>query len=475
MKTNTTPHFSTKHLILMTLIGLLLGILGTYVTITLLQAPSDSSNPMSNTSNSVQPSNTGIESKRESSEKEEDFHTAGTPTLEQIVSDPQQAWEMLLDDHIDDRSQVEDFLKVARQKLQHQGIGALTEIEVSLNQSWELRGVLLRTLAPSIPKEDMPQAFEALLRMAEDYGYTGLASITSAWIAVDQEAALARLDNLSSSEVTERLLHLILTDWSQRDPHSLLANVDYLPERVHVRGREVALQAIALKEPEVALTHLDAIEIESSRRNLAGTIANSWAKQDAFAALTWIQTDDSVARYKNDLLSSVLGQIARTDPDFAMQVALEQPVYSDEWGLEHVVVDAAAIENPVKALELLTKMRDTAQKIGAYMSIGRAFVNKGDAGAALALAKEIDSSRQIMYFNNIITVWARVDPVEMYESMTQFPTGLPQARAAFWLIVNNDWNPRLTNEQVFNLWDYLTDEQINDFKTQGMTQADYLN
>lgn len=475
MKVNTSTRFSIKHLILMALLGLLVGSFGASVIFSLLLPTADSSDPMSKDSISAQPSNMGIELDRDGSEGHEDFQHGQTTPPNSTDSDLKQAWQALLNDKVDNRSQVEQFLEISRQWFARDGITILQEVDSSLQRNWELRNVLLRSLTERIPKNEYPDAFEVALQESNGTSSVLLQTIAASWISKDRHAALARLDGIQSSQVRAGLFNSILSDWSIRDPESLLSNVEGLPQNFQRRAKELALQSIAWKDPKIALTHLASLENTTSLALVASVIATSWASDDPYAALNWVQTDESVTSVKHNLLATVLGSVARTDPDFAMDVALDHPNTNGQWGLDQVVINAVTWHNPEKGREFLSKMRTNEYTDSVYAQVGASFIRHGKSDDALALAAELSGSQRTRYLHRIVDTWSSLEPETLFHSLPNLPSEQLRSRAAFNLIRSNVWTRSLSNDQIYSLWGRLTEEQIATLKSQGKTQADFLN
>lgn len=125
-----------------------------------------------------------------------------------------------------------------------------------------------------------------------------------------------------------------------------------------------------------------------------------------------------------------------------------------------------------EALGMLPRVREGQTKLLAYGAVGVALVERGNPMDAIELAPQLPEVDRESYFLITAMTWAEKDPEELLESIDDFSSPVARSKAAALLTFSNRFEPSLTDEQVKELQEYLSEE---DAKTLDEGGAGLLN
>ncbi|MDE0094290.1 MAG: hypothetical protein OXO49_07320 [Gammaproteobacteria bacterium] len=387
--------------------------------------------------------------------------------LDVTVDNPELTWLEIIADGKSEAFQVSELLTVGRAWLNQSGFSVLEQISDSLT-TWEVRYTVINGLLFHLAEEDLKEAFDYAINLTENYDHTFLTAIVESWAQKDPESAMQSIASLESEEIRRNMYHNFVQAWARSDPNALLAQLDQLPENMKVMGQESALQKLAETDPKGVLSYLPSIENTGSRNNILYSIADNWARIDAVEALTWVQNDNTVGDNRKHLLHPILMQLARQNPELAMDTALAEPLQDGVYGYEAQVINSLAWKDVELALNLFPRVRDGETKRMARDAIGIALIYKGEVERAFELGSNLQGEDRKRYDNLLTNEWARRSPTELFENLHDLGSTELQSFAAFTLIQLNTWQRNLTDQQVNAASKYLSKQHWEELKRHGM-------
>ncbi|MCY3885648.1 MAG: hypothetical protein OXG24_12135 [Gammaproteobacteria bacterium] len=363
----------------------------------------------------------------------------------QMLDDPRRAISTILNDGIEDSMQTSLLLQVAETWIETEGVDVLSEIAVLLSEGVNqvnLLSPILRTLALSNPSE----AFAFASNFPTQQGLFMMTTVVQEWAAHDPESVLRTISQISSASRRQHLQEVVARSWASVNPDSLLSKLDLLPRSVHSFAKYVALDAISKTDPRKALAVLDLLNNESMFDNAVTAILRNWAYFDVDAALDWVRTAPNLKMSQTDLVANIVYSLAVTDPEKAMQVALEHPFENPgrDRDLTTIVVDRLSHSDVDLAIKMLKHVRETS-KLSAYALIGNVLIRHFDTKRVLELGEHLNQSQSADYFDRITGTWASVAPDDLFESLDRLPTDETRSRAAMHLI---SWHEDLSEERL---------------------------
>ncbi len=170
---------------------------------------------------------------------------------------------------------------------------------------------------------------------------------------------------------------------------------------------------------------------------IATTLVNVWAEQDPAAALAWAQNWPGIQQKM--LVAMVLGIVAKTNPDEAIQQAEQLPNGSQRQQALAAIADKIAQTDPQRALTMLLKQPSTSGSQSGLYSVFRTWA-KNDPQAALAALAQVPASKRENLRSNILSQLASEDPAAAQAVISQITDPDERAQARSNLVTNLAYN-----------------------------------
>lgn len=363
---------------------------------------------------------------------------------------PIDSWNTLINDGVNDIAQVNSLLEVAGLLVDQEGIRALDQIVIA-QMDKSVRDTIMKSVAHNAVLKDPQSTFHDAMSLSREAKELALPAIVKAWATVEPRIAFEAISNLEKSGLRARLQETLIGAWADNDPQDLFDSLEFLPERLRAKGKELAMLAIASSSPADAIQFLESVEDLIKKRELATTIATHWAQLDVYEALNWAMSSQLTdERTRHEVLSILIRELASVDPELALQTALSQPLYESvfgiESGLEKVVIAQVAKHDLNKAISMLSQVREGDTRIEAYKSVARELVLNAEYDRALELGQQLADDDREDYLNTVFALWAQEEPIAMFESLNSSITDPEmKAKAAATLLTQN-----LLNASVFD-------------------------
>lgn len=220
----------------------------------------------------------------------------------------------------------------------------------ALNNDRELAAHLLGVLTGVAPEQAWQRA-RAVINPAERLAY--LKAVSDAWVQQDAERVFARVTELPADWQRTELLRSVAVDIADRDPRLAIRLAQTLTPDISGPMVEQIAALWARNNPSEAARWVESLPRQEQGR-YAYRVAEPYLAQKQSEALLWAQRlAGSPRKY---LWSNMLGQLARYDPDQALQLAqaAESPASRSE--AMGKVLAAIAQTNPSMAMAQLLKM-----------------------------------------------------------------------------------------------------------------------
>lgn len=373
------------------------------------------------------------------------------------IGDPSSSWARFIDEHRNRLSLYNHYrrhyaIEIAKALVEEKGVDALYEVSASLSNVND-RMTVLPTIVPQVAKHDPQAALEFALTEERDLrGMTR--GVVYVWVDSDPKAALAAVSAIEDVDRRVRLQRNVFDRWSVKDPVSLLQELSNLPEESRQLAEKTVQVALRNHSPEQKVKWLKEIEHPDIRANVASQIAVSLAKQDVSVALSWIDSESSLDSIKARLIHDIVREIAPTDPQLALDTALEYSVPVDSVGPEAEIIGVIARYDLDAAIKMLPVARNEATKLAGLLSIGSHLVGRthDSHDRAIELADELSSDEDKNRYLSLLMFDFEYE--DLYSMIDQFPTSELREQAANLLLDNDKQN--LSATQIEKLQAYQT-------------------
>ena len=373
------------------------------------------------------------------------------------IAKPQESWDLLLSDNVDDSLQTGTLAMVAEAWQEQIGFEVLSKIySAEIENYW-----VSVQLVEAIAKVDPAGALKYAQELSKEYERSDLSNIiVRGWARTDALAALAAVSTMDPSSNTPDLEKVFARAWARANPYELIENIEAVSEDFRVSPLEIAFSYVARQDP------LEAIDMLSSVENFVGNtstilnrIVDQWAMGQPEAATTWILNNFAQEDpQRRPLLQEVLPSLARQEPNRAFELAMEQPAPEERYGLEFYVFRQITRDGDIElAKRLLPRVRENS-KAFAYSDIAQAMVNDGQTIEALELGSDLEPLQQRSYYQVVMQNWVTTDPLNLYESVESLPSSTTKSLAADKLISRNQYDPIFTDDQIEQLRTLLSSD-----------------
>lgn len=364
------------------------------------------------------------------------------------IADPEESWNQFMQEHQNRlrglRWFKNDYLRsIARALADSGGVDALHRVSESLTNAND-RLIAIPPIVYALVKSDPQGALDFALSQQRDE--TSLTwSVASIWADADPKSALSAVSNIEEFQQRVYLQEAVIDRWCRTDPFALMKDLSNLPESSRQLAEEKARIAVAERSPQEATKTLLEIEDSSLRAKVAAQIASSWAKRDFDAALDWVHTEASLEPIRDQVVGEMLRVVTRTNPQLALDTALEQSVPKDAIGPEAAVISVVARYSPDAAIELLPVARNEATRVASLLAIGSQLIGWGtdeSQDKAIQLVDQLNSDdARHEYLSVLMFRW---DLEDLYDRLSQLPTLELQEQAASYILSNDRENLTVT-------------------------------
>ena len=223
-------------------------------------------------------------------------------------------------------------------------------LEQALESDRETAAHLLAVLATIAPEQTWERA-KQVTNPAERFAY--LDAVVAAWAAQDPERAFAKVAELPAEWQRSELLQSVINSIADRDPKLAITLAESQGPIASGQLIEQIATQWSRRNPSEAARWVEGLPRQDQAR-YAYRIAEAYVAQKPTEALAWgLRLAGSPERY---LWSSMLGEMAKYDPDQALQIAQAAESPAQRAQAMGKVLAAIAQTNPSLAITHLLKL-----------------------------------------------------------------------------------------------------------------------
>ncbi|MXW52529.1 MAG: hypothetical protein F4X44_09080 [Gammaproteobacteria bacterium] len=384
----------------------------------------------------------------------------------EAIRDPEKAWNEGAVPLQGDAANSETIARIGMAWVNESGLGVLDQIYQSLTDS-ETRQSIIRSVLEQIAHMDPEGAFNFALTIESDPNDSILRDLADNWANSDPRSALTAVSGIERESLRNAVADSLVNSWAQNRPKEMFEALDGLPAEFQEKALTAAINAMLRESREETAHFVVAMEPSSLKTTSARIIASFWSNQgDPWSALEWILDEPGFQDIRSELLSSIMDDLAKYDPELAMSTALDQPIDENgtgfgalSMGLEFDVISTLASWNLDKAIELLPQVRDGPTKIFATTRVAYSLIENDEIETAFDMAQQVPDTDRESFYLGLFTQWVLTDPVAALDSIDRFPSDEARSQMALMLIANDRYQKSLSDEQVEKAKKYLSDEQ----------------
>ena len=389
------------------------------------------------------------------------IHLIVQETLETSILNPEKVWYELADNIQINNVGPSVLSRVASAWVDHSGLEILNDVSKTLTDQ-RVREEVLGNVLQNAAKANPSGALEYAILFESDRQTLVMATaVARIWARTDPISALNAASTIEKRGIRIQLEDVVIRTWVTRDPHTVLENLELIPDKQRIFANTLAISTIAYTSPIEAAKLVATLDEGMPRLEVAMQVAAGWIREDPSAAIEWILSDPGLESKKSHLLFEAMQFLVPADPQLAMDTALQQPISEESSGLEATVISLLVHFDFKKALELLPQVREGHTKLESYKSVGEGYLYRGEGGQALRLAQELPEPDRKRYLLSIISTWARNEPDELFASIDRLSSIEIKSAAALRLLLHSKWEESLSDQQSDVVRKHLTQEDSN--------------
>jgi hypothetical protein len=360
----------------------------------------------------------------------------------------------------------------------------------ALNNDRELAAHLLGVLTAVAPEQAWQRARE-VTNPAERLAY--LRAVSDAWVEQDAERVFAKVTELPADWQRTELLRSVAVDIADRDPRLAIRLAQTLtPDMSGAMVEQIAAlwarnnpseaarwveslprqeqgrYAYRVAEPYLAQKQSEALMwaqrlAGSPRKYLWSTMLGQLAKYDPDQALQLAQSAESPAA-RSEAMGKVLAAIAQTNPSMAMAQLLKMPRSEMRSEILGEVATSVATLTPTAALDWLNDINDKSMRSQAAQSLGYALARR-DVEVAADMIDRVPKEARASWITSVALAYADVDFEKGKQWIRKYANEPGDAAFQFARVIASR-----SPEQAVQLVDGIVDDRERDRLLRGLLE-----
>lgn len=351
----------------------------------------------------------------------------------EFADDPITAWKVLVDDGLDNFSQIDTLVLVAEALVEKGGYDALFHLYEPLDVRIRVLGVnhYFETVLRELVKNDPDNAWE--------YLQTGSTQTFDQSNSKNQAHDQITVSERERAYMTDKVQHLLMYSWAEFHPDTVLASIDQIPRQLQPLACERALTALVTTDSERTVELIQTLSpYGASSKDALLKIFGRWSATDPSKALDWVlsatETDnvpsseaDMVAYIKGFVMRTVLVSFGLVDPERALKVASRQ---DDSESFQRSIMHELASVDIDSALRLLPSLRQSVKKY-ATEAAAEALVLAGEVERAMDLLHQHEerTGEEVSWYWFFYSWADDYNAVDLFERLEKFEPKLRTAAA----------------------------------------------
>lgn len=390
----------------------------------------------------------------------------------QMLGQPRDAWDLLLNDSVQDYDQFSLFVDVASAWISQEGSIGFDGIFPTMQSIDETdRRQIKQKIVGQIVVVNPQAAWESMLRLQLDVDSWNYWKVMFEWGSIDPQQAFEHLKEIHSEEIKHAAYRGLIAGWAHESPTAVLDNRQVFPPDYRTTALELGVRSLAYNQSfEPAVQYIqDAASQGENVDEAARTLATIWARQDPLTAIDWLTTNVSIDNWVNGIaLQSVIGSLTLADPESAKQFVLTHEFPSvRSVDLQGAVVRALATRARFEEARRVISGFEQPVDLSICWILARNLIEFDRADEAIELAHQLPKSQREQYFTGLWRNWISIDPLELVDSIEEFPSQQIQSRVARGILFSHTLGPSFLEPQQI---EYLHSLVILNEEHQGNSQ-----
>ena len=380
--------------------------------------------------------------------------------INEVIDEPRVAFDLVLTADIPDFQKKKFLSRVTSRWIERDGTGSISSmLSLVYEEFADKQSIYWRSVVAEIAATDPHIAWEQLTSLAEDVQTLFNDVIFEAWAKEDPSAAIQVITSQAFLDSTMYEISSLLERWIQTVSDEILEHLDLVPTDFQISAIRYAINHVAQNKPPEQVIEL----LEQFRQRgfntlkATDTFVRVWSEKDPIAAIDWVlQNLDKGTGNGQSMLFVTMPEVAKLNPERAMEIALEHPVESI---LEFSVISGLLSEEKIEsALSLLPQVRDSYLKETIFSSVGSTLIEVGRIDDALALAEGLEESQKLRFYVWLVFPWLQNDLDSLFEYLPKLESAEIRSIVASTILDSPDRHVDLSEKEVEFVQSFVSDE-----------------
>lgn len=344
-------------------------------------------------------------------------------TNEVVIEAPEQEWNVFVSANLNrfqhlSEEDIRMLAEIGHSWVLRDGVAVFEEMQEALPENTRLLSTVT-AVSDQLMSTHPQLALDFVLKGVDheqELGYHELAvKLITRWAQTEPNQALEATKSIKAYSMRRQAHRRVFEQWSEPDPYVLLDSLTMLPEDLQNLAQESALSALAKHSPERVTGMLGDLSVRGHRDRVAKAIVSSWATLDLTSTLEWIANEPLVAHRQGTLKELAFKTLASTDPQLALEIALQQPLKANGEGWEGDVIHEVILRDMDAAVTMLPHARPGETRHDSYDFAVMVSLFDSDFDSATDLflnLTEVESKVPLS-----IDLFARLAPERLFESL----------------------------------------------------------
>ena len=382
-----------------------------------------------------------------------------------VIDVPVQEWNVFVSKHLDRFQSLSDddlrmLTEIGHSWVLQDGVTVFEEMQASLPENTSLLSAVTGVAEKLISTH--PQlAFDFVLKgvdKEQELGYHELAiELIALWAKTEPNQALKATKNVKAYSMRRQMHRRVFEHWASPDPYILLERLTELPDELQNLAHEIALTELAKHSPETVTGLLGDLSVRGHRDQVAKAIVSSWASIDLSSTLEWIASEPLVAHRRASLKELAFKTLATTDPQLAMEIALQQPLKANGESWEGEVIHEVISWDMDTAVSMIPRARTSETRFQSYNFA--VIVSLFDSDFEFASELFVDLTEEKPRAPTSIDLFSRLAPERLFEMLGLIRSVEARKKAARSLLTNQENKGLFSTAQINLLREIERSEQ----------------
>lgn len=366
---------------------------------------------------------------------------------------PEYAWNSILNDGKPLISKAGLLATLAVDWIQHDRNRVVEKIVESVNPGvdvWDSeKYVFLRYVVKVLAQSYPQEIFEQTAELSNPSKEALLHAVAEEWAQSSPAVAFERVSRYEQNIGYRDLSSTVANTWAKSDKQALITYMDSQSVELKLLGMEQAVLFLSQSSPQDAIKLMDELASEGLNISMIETsFAKEWSKQDPRSATEWVRS--RLERFGPAAMDVLQLVLVSLAPlDPELAIDIAQQ-NPPKSGRRSLDLEVvlSLSRKDIAAAEALLPRISMQSRLIAILNIANRLVLNAEPQRALQLASHVPNDQRTGIYSSVLTKWAQDNPIQLMKELGDLPSPASKTTAANLLVEMHVGNPLLSADQM---------------------------